>query len=359
MSFSYKNYNLCDYLQDPWYPTEIALFQAILDKLPNADKTYVGAEHYHSKIASPTAGTSVLEANDSLQIVVPQLANGVAIVDTNIMGVTGSVNGYITAGVDAAIIGAGTVSNTEYGYLNGVTGPIQAQIDAISAGAGITGLASNQVTYSVSSHPTFSSVKDALDHLLYVPSSISSLTNTAGTKYKGDTVTGFVANWAISGDITAQTLTGKTPALGDRTATYTGLSLTADTSYTLTIDDAVSSPVDTAVTTIYFRLRKYHGTSSLAAPDEATIEAATATASINSATSRSMTSTSVTGGGNYPFYAYPAAWGNVSLTVNGFATVWNVTTVSITSAEGNTENYTVYTSPNQVVGAITLVATAA
>jgi hypothetical protein len=228
-----------------------------------------------------------------------------------------------------------------------------------SVTGGVTGLSASQVSYAIGSHPSFTSVQNALDYLLYVPAAISSFTNNAGTVYKGSTVTGFTANWAVSGTITAQTLTGKTPALGDRTATYTGLSLTTDTSYTLTISDAVSSPVDTAISTIYFRLRKYYGVSASATPDSAAIKFGTAVASINTNASRALASVSITPGGNYPYYAFPSAWGVVSLLVNGFATVWNVTTVSITSIEGDTENYTCYTSPNQVVGDITLVANAA
>lgn len=52
----------------------------------------------------------------------------------------------IAPGIDAAKIGAGTVSNTEYAYLNGVTSAIQTQLAAraltsttISAGTGLTG----------------------------------------------------------------------------------------------------------------------------------------------------------------------------------------------------------------------------
>ena len=215
------------------------------------------------------------------------------------------------------------------------------------------------ILYTNTSYPAYETIQDALDGILYVAATISAFTNNAGTVYKGTTVTGFTVDWTIAGTITAQTLTGKTPALSDRTATYSGLTLTADTTYTLTIDDAVSSPVDTETTTIYFRLRKYCGTSVSGTPNEAAVEAGSATASINTAASRALGSTSITGGGNYPYYAYPASWGSVTLNVNGFATVWNETTVSITSAEGNTENYKVYTSPNQVVGSISLIATAA
>jgi hypothetical protein len=215
------------------------------------------------------------------------------------------------------------------------------------------------IQYTNDAYPSVGNVEEALDLLMYTAPTITSFTNDAGTVYKGSTVTGFDAAWTISGTILSQTLTGKSPDPEDRDATYSGLSLTTTTTYTLTITDDISDPVDTATTTIYFRLRKYYGTSASGTPNEAAIEAGTATASIDTASSRALSSTSIAGGGNYPFYSYPAAWGDVSLTVNGFASTWNKTTVSVTSAEGNTENYYVYTSPNQVVGSITLAATAA
>lgn len=55
-------------------------------------------------------------------------------------------NVKIAAGVDAAKIGNGTVSNTEFQYLNGVTSAIQTQLNgkalattSVTAGAGLTG----------------------------------------------------------------------------------------------------------------------------------------------------------------------------------------------------------------------------
>lgn len=39
-------------------------------------------------------------------------------------------NKFIAPGIDAAKIGSGSVSNTEFGYLDGVTSDIQAQLDS-------------------------------------------------------------------------------------------------------------------------------------------------------------------------------------------------------------------------------------
>lgn len=140
MSFQYKNYTLCSYLQEPWYSTEISLFEAILDKLPDSDKTYVSTQHYHARLAQPLSGADVVIVDDLGKITLPGLTGGVAIVDGNhVLGTTGSVNAFVTPGLDAAVIGTGIVSTIEFERLDGVTSNIQTQIDAIIAGAGATG----------------------------------------------------------------------------------------------------------------------------------------------------------------------------------------------------------------------------
>ena len=53
MSFTYNGYTLNEYLEEPWYDTEINLFKGILSKLPNFNSSYVGNQHYHSRVADP------------------------------------------------------------------------------------------------------------------------------------------------------------------------------------------------------------------------------------------------------------------------------------------------------------------
>ena len=57
-----------------------------------------------------------------------------------------------TSTIAATQIGAGTVDNTEFGYLDGVTSPIQTQINAIT-GAGITSLTGDVVATGPGSVP--------------------------------------------------------------------------------------------------------------------------------------------------------------------------------------------------------------
>lgn len=206
---------------------------------------------------------------------------------------------------------------------------------------------------------TITQSNDTLRVSEYQPPDIATYTNTAATNYAGQTVTGLTTNWTLTGSpITGQTHTDVSPDpdIADRSHVFTGLSLTTDKTYKLRITDGVTP--DSAYTYVRFYISTFYGTSVNAAPTESDIEAGTATSETQSAVNRALSSTAITGGGNYVFYAYPASWGNVQLYVNGFATTWIKTTVSVTNAYGDTRNYYVYTSPTTIVGSIYLSAVA-
>jgi hypothetical protein len=200
-------------------------------------------------------------------------------------------------------------------------------------------------------------VTGAFQVALYALPTIVSLTNTEATHYAGQTVTGLTVNWTLAGAaISSQALTDCTPLLADRSHVFTSLSLTTDKYYTLTIDTG-TTVVGSATTWVYFKIATFYGASTNAAPTESNIEAGTTTWETQDAVNRALANTAITGGGNYPFYAFPSAWGTVALTVGGLPATWNVTTVSITNSYGDTRNYSVYTSPNTTIGTIYLQAT--
>jgi len=191
---------------------------------------------------------------------------------------------------------------------------------------------------------------------LYQPPNIVTFTNTEALHYAGQTVTSVTTNWTLDGSpITSQTHTDYTAALSDRTHAFTGLSLTSDKTYTLSVTDGIST--DVASTYVRFYIASFFGTSTVAAPTEAIVEAGNTVWELQSAANRALPNTSITGAGNYIYYAYPGSWGNVQIVVNGFNSTWIKTTVSITNSYGNTQNYYVYTSPTPIVGTITLSAT--
>ena len=87
-----------------------------------------------SKILNDTIVNA--DINSSAAIAYSKLSLGNSIVSSDITTgtiVDGDING--SAGIAATKIGGGSISNTEFGYLNGVTSGIQTQIDGIVAGA--------------------------------------------------------------------------------------------------------------------------------------------------------------------------------------------------------------------------------
>jgi hypothetical protein len=219
----------------------------------------------------------------------------------------------------------------------------------------------------------YPNVQAALDYLLYEAPVITSFTHDAIAEDKGSTVTGLQFTWAISDtqdNLTALYLVGSgmsgagvTGVLGVDDTSYhlTGIELTSDTPYTLYLDTELEVSADSDTEYVRFKLNKYYGTSSNGegAITEADIEGAgTAVLSTDAASSRTLSSVTITGGGDYVIYAYPSAWGTINLTVNGFASTWDTGLVSVSNADGNTENYRYYVSPYTIVGDVTLVASA-
>lgn len=205
-----------------------------------------------------------------------------------------------------------------------------------------------------------SDVQQALDYLLRQPLEIVSMTNDAINSNKGQTINTVTVSWGLTGTVGIIELNNAANQPGELDTTdvsyeYTGLGYGPTGAYSFTLSASNDWETVQETTTMYFKLNKYYGTSASATPNEGQIEAGTATLSIDTATSKTLSTVNITGGGNYIYYAYPAAWGALTnLYVNGFLSGWNITTVAVTNGYSNTENYIVYTSPNTIVGGITL-----
>jgi len=236
--------------------------------------------------------------------------------------------------IDSGLVAGGVVVNASHKLISG-------QPLTLKSGTGIT------ITKPYTDTAIIS---------LYAPPVITSLINTSPVNYVGQTVTAVTVNWTLGGNaITSQTLTDASIALSDRTHAFTGLTLTADKTYTLSVTDGTTP--SNASTTVYFYIQNFTGTTANAAPTSSDLHTGSTNWLTQYASNRALGNTSITGGGNYVYYAYPSAWGNVQIYVNGFSTTWNKTTVSVTNSFGNTQNYYVYTSPTTIVGSITLSAT--
>ncbi len=95
---------------------------------------------------------------------------------------------------------------------------------------------SEDVSYENEGYPTITSVKDALDQLLYTPLSITFSTTASTTLESGQSVSNPVFNWKYSKTIAQQTFNGT--ILDNTLTTYTlNTTLTSNTTITLVAND--------------------------------------------------------------------------------------------------------------------------
>jgi len=190
--------------------------------------------------------------------------------------------------------------------------------------------------------------------LEYVLPSVTAFTDTIGTVEVGTVVASVTLNWSINKTITSQSINqgigSLDPAL--RTLGLTGLALTSDTTFTLTVGDGANTA--NRSTSVLFRHRRRWGVSATATPDAALIDALTGDEfSAARAQSRSMSPSA-----EYLYFAWPASWGTPTFTVNGLAvTGWAQTTISYTNPSGNTTSFDVWRSPYPISGTFAVVVT--
>jgi hypothetical protein len=186
---------------------------------------------------------------------------------------------------------------------------------------------------------TYSTVKSALDALLYVFPNINSFTNNVGTVELGSAVSSVTLSWSLNKAMTSLSLDHSIGSvLGLTSKSLTGLSLTSDATWTLSARDG--SNTTSAQTTVTFRNRRYWGVSASEELDN------TGVLGLNGsefATSFNKAVTYDATGGRYVYYAYPATWGTPSnVTVGGLQfSDFIVSTLDLTNASGHTESYNV------------------
>jgi len=189
--------------------------------------------------------------------------------------------------------------------------------------------------------------------LEYVLPDISGLSNSVGTVEKGTTVNTVPLSWTLNKVMTTESISAPGPGAITPTLTaysVTGLSLTSDQSFTVTVGDGTNT--DAATTSVLFRNKRRWGVSATATADAALIDAL---AGSEFSTSRAQTR-SMTGAAEYLYFAWPSTFGTPSFTVNGLpVTGWVQTVVSYTNPSGFTENYDVWRSQYAQTGTFTVV----
>jgi hypothetical protein len=118
------------------------------------------------------------------------------------------------------------------------------------------------------------------------------------------------------------------------------------------LNAAIGAETDTETVTFTFNNYRFVGVSTNTSLTEAQVEALTGALS----NSRTISSSMTLGAGEYGYFCYRTALGTpAGYTINGFGGGWVeiTTTLSITNSAGFAENYTVYRTLNNSLGAIT------
>lgn len=193
--------------------------------------------------------------------------------------------------------------------------------------------------YTHPEHPEIETITDALDYLLTTNLTANGITVSPSVVEKGAVVSSVSLAWGWNKDPTSQSVSGPgggaVPA-SQRALTLSGLSLTSNTSWTVT-GVGESGPLD-QIAALSFRSRRYWGASAnpLFLP--------TALAGSELATSR-VKSVEITCSGQYLCFAWPVAFGQPRFYVGGFLdTAWEERTVPFTNLLGHTEDYLLYRS---------------
>ena len=119
-------------------------------------------------------------------------------------------NGVVTdaklgTGIDAVKIGAGGVSNTEFGYLDGVTSSIQTQLDSkVDENAAITGATKTKITYdakglvTAGADATTADIADSSNKRYVTDAQATVIGNTSGTNTGDNAVNSLYSGLAAS-----------------------------------------------------------------------------------------------------------------------------------------------------------------
>ena len=104
-------------------------------------------------------------------------------------------DGKLASGIDAAKLADGTVSNTEFQYLNGVSSAIQTQLDGkVDENAAITGATKTKITYdskglvTAGADATTADIADSTNKRYVTDAQLTVIGNTSGTN-SGDNAT--------------------------------------------------------------------------------------------------------------------------------------------------------------------------
>lgn len=190
-----------------------------------------------------------------------------------------------------------------------------------------------------------------VEDLHYKPIEITSCSVSPSVAEMGSRVTSATVSWNVNKNPASQSVEGESVDASLRSKQITGLSLIADKSFSVRVQDE-RDLVDSDSAWLRFHNGVYYG--ALAA--DAVINSSailSLTRSLQAGKSKTFTATA--GEGQKFAYALPSRYGTPAFNIGGFDYVWTkAATFDFTNASGYTEQYDVWLNDEVVVGTRTI-----
>jgi hypothetical protein len=258
-----------------------------------------------------------------------------------------SVNGSTGVTFTSNSVAATTFS----GNLSGGVSIGAGQSISFGGGANVSGTRSNLGATTLGDAIFTATNQVSARQALGLQAYTNTLTNSVGTVEIGSTVSNVTVGWTISPTNATYALrqlvgAGATNTITNNASTlaFSNLSLSNDTTWTLTVGDG-QGVTNTATTAVLFQNYMIWGRSTNTTLDNAALQSLhTSGGGANRAFSTSRNrSITLDGGGQYLYIAYPAGFGAATFTVGGLPnSAWTVATNSYTNASGYATNYLIY-----------------
>ena len=244
------------------------------------------------------------------------------------------------------VLGIDSDGNPTWGNFGGgtIVGP---------GGETFSGIAED-VAYTTEADPNIKSVKDALDKLLYVGPSVTSLAANppAGDYELGSFIDKIEFTWATNKKIVSQSFNGVNLEPDVRSYSFEE-KVNNNKTFTLYVNDGTKTASKSI--SFNFKHRRYWGVSGI--PAEYDSNFILGLGSKEFATSKAKGSFSVTAGANqYIYYCFPASWGTPTFNVGGFDGGFiKEATIDFTNASGSTSQFVIWRSENANLGSQSII----
>lgn len=218
----------------------------------------------------------------------------------------------------------------------------------------------DSVRYYKKGYEELSSVKSALDYLLYSELTLS-ISNNVNVVEQGSTVNAVTLTYGLSKEALSASINQGVgvgvvnASAGTHTIALASQSITSNRTYTFTAADDRVTP--TASTSVTFQWKRYWGISDLTALNNAQVLALG-----NGQLTNSLNATFNFDGlvDDYVFMCFPQSLGTPVFRVNGLIVVFEASQIaSFTNSSGGVTVYNVYRSVNKLNGSVTVFSAAA